>query len=119
MRTKETHRRNREGGPSLSFFNRCAVFGESNLDDAIQALAEGDFFFRKPEVGLNLVYGAIHQFGGAGRVWGQWCIKAVEEMRRVFEADGTPRRLDFTIVLVRFDEGLLSRVRRAVVGSVG
>ena len=119
MRTKEPHRRIRGAEPSLSFFVRCAVFGEGNLEDAIQALTEGDFFFREPEVGLNLVYGVIHQFGGAGRVWGQWCIKAVEEMRRVFEADGTPRRLDFTIVLVRFDEGLLSRVRRAVLGSVG
>ncbi|MYA79909.1 MAG: hypothetical protein F4X39_05200 [Acidobacteriia bacterium] len=64
VRTKETHRRIREGGPSLSFFNRCAVFGESNLDDAIQALADGDFSLRKTEVGLNLVYRAIHQFGG-------------------------------------------------------
>ena len=53
---------------------------------------------------------------GTGRVWGQWCIKEVEETRRVFEADGTPRRVEFRIVLVRYDEGLLSRVRRAVAG---
>lgn len=32
---------------------------------ATQALAEGDCFLRETEVGLNLVYGAIHQFGGA------------------------------------------------------
>ena len=53
---------------------------------------------------------------GTGRVWGQWCIKEVEETRRVFEADGTPRRVEFRIVLVRYDEGLLSRLRRAVTG---
>lgn len=51
---------------------------------------------------------------GTGRVWGQWCIKGAEETRRVFEADGTTRRVEFRIVLVRFDEGLLSRLRRAV-----
>ncbi len=51
---------------------------------------------------------------GTGRVWGQWCIKEVEEVRRVLEADGTPRPVEFRIVLFRYDEGLLSRLRRAV-----
>ena len=57
MRRKEPRRRIREGGPSLSFFNRCAVFGVSNLDDAIQTLAEGDFFLSqaggRAELGLR------------------------------------------------------------------
>jgi phage gpG-like protein len=37
------------------------LFSEGGLDDSNQALAAGD----EAEVGTNLVYGAIHQFGGA------------------------------------------------------
>ena len=51
---------------------------------------------------------------GPGRVWGQWVIKQIEETSTLFEADGTPRRVEFRIVLVRFDERLLSRLWRAV-----
>lgn len=51
---------------------------------------------------------------GTGRVWGQCVIKEVEETRRVFEANGTLRRVEFRIVLVRYDEGLLARLRRAI-----
>ena len=43
----------RHGGQGL-------LFGKGDLDDAVQALVEGCL----DEVGLNLVYGAIHQFGG-------------------------------------------------------
>ena len=43
-------------------------------------------------------------------------IKEVEETSTQFEADGTPRRVEFRIVLARFDEGLLSRLQRAVTG---
>ena len=56
----------------------------------------------------------LHLTDGTGRVWGQWVIKQVEETSTLFEADGTPRRMEFR--LVRFDEGLLSRLRRAVTG---
>lgn len=56
----------------------------------------------------------LHMTDGTGRVWGQWVIKEVEETRRVFEANGTPRCVEFRIVLVRYDEGLLARLRRAV-----
>ena len=53
---------------------------------------------------------------GTVHVWGQWVTKEVEDTRRVFEADGTPQRVDFWIVLVRYDEGLLAQLRRAVTG---
>ena len=72
----QTHRRIREGGPApdgdpwpewsddyalTRHGGQGLLFGEGDLDDAIQALVGGD----EAEVGLNLVYGAIHQFGGA------------------------------------------------------
>lgn len=71
----QTHRRIREGGPApdgtpwpewsdayaaTRHGGQGLLFGEGDLDDAIQALVEGD----QGEVGMNLVYGAIHQFGG-------------------------------------------------------
>ena len=71
----QTHRRIREGGPgpdgvpwepwseayaATRHGGQGLLFGEGDLDDAIQALVEVD----DAEVGLNLVYGAIHQFGG-------------------------------------------------------
>lgn len=37
-----------------------AVVRRGDLDDTIQALVTGD----EAEVGTNVVYGAIHQFGG-------------------------------------------------------
>lgn len=54
---------------------------------------------------------------GTGRVWGQWVIKEVEETRRVFEADGTPKRVEFQIVLVRYDEGFLARLWRPLTAA--
>ncbi len=54
----------------------------------------------------------LYMVDGTGRVWGQWVIKQVEEIRRVFDADGSPRRIDFTLVLLRYSEGIVSRLRR-------
>ena len=51
---------------------------------------------------------------GTGRVWGQWVINEAEEIRRVFEADGAPRRIDFTLKLLRYNEGIVSTLRRAL-----
>ena len=71
----QTHRRIREGGPApdgaawAPWSNAYVLtrqggqgklFSEGDLDDSIQALVSGD----EAEVGTNLVYGAIHQFGG-------------------------------------------------------
>ena len=55
----------------------------------------------------------LYMVDGTGRVWGQWVINEVEEIRRVFEADGVPRRIDFTIKLLRYNEGIVSTLRRA------
>ena len=72
----QTHRRLRAGGPApdgapwqewsdayelTRHSNHGLLYSEGDLDDSIQALVSGD----EAEVGTNLVYGAIHQFGGA------------------------------------------------------
>ena len=72
----QTHRRIRAGGPApdgepweewsddyalTRHGGHGLLFGEGDLDDTIQALVRGD----EAEVGTNLVYGSIHQFGGA------------------------------------------------------
>jgi phage protein U len=36
---------------------------------------------------------------GNGVIWGQFCILEIEESQQAFFADGTPRRVDFTIEL--------------------
>ena len=50
----EAYAATRRGGHSL-------LEGEGELLDSIQFLPEGD----RVEIGTNLIYGAIHQFGGA------------------------------------------------------
>ena len=50
----EAYAESRHGGHSL-------LEGEGELLDSIQFLVEGD----RVEIGTNLIYGAIHQFGGA------------------------------------------------------
>ena len=70
----QTHRRIRSGGPapdgaawapwSAAYARtrqaKSKLFSQGDLDDSIQALVTGE----EAEVGTNLVYGAIHQFGG-------------------------------------------------------
>ena len=41
---------------------------------------------------------------GTGRVWGQWVLTRVEETRRVFQANGTPQRIEFRLQLARYGE---------------
>ena len=72
----QTHRRIRAGGPApdgdpwpewsdayalTRHGGQGLLFGEGDLDDSIQALVGAG----EAEVGTNLVYGAIQQFGGA------------------------------------------------------
>lgn len=40
---------------------------------------------------------------GTGRVLGAWVIDSIDEGQSVFFADGTPRRIDFTIDLHQVD----------------
>ena len=56
----------------------------------------------------------IYMVDGTGRVWGQWVINESEEIRRVFEADGAPRPLDFTLKLLRYNKGIVSTLRRTL-----
>lgn len=41
---------------------------------------------------------------GSGRVYGFWSVRAVTETDSVFFRDGVPRKIEFTIDLVRVDE---------------
>ena len=46
----------------------------------------------------------LNMSDGTGRVWGQWVILRVEETRRLLDADGTPRRVEFRLALARYGE---------------
>ncbi len=41
---------------------------------------------------------------GSGRVYGFWSVRAVSETSSAFFQDGVPRKIDFTIDLVRVDD---------------
>lgn len=41
---------------------------------------------------------------GDGRAWGRWVITRVAETQRVFEADGTPRKVEFHLEIARYGE---------------
>ena len=41
---------------------------------------------------------------GTGRVLGTWVIERIEETRRVLDADGAPRRIEFNLKLTRYGE---------------
>lgn len=41
---------------------------------------------------------------GAGQVYGAFVIESMNETQTLFFADGTPRRIDFTISLTRVDD---------------
>lgn len=45
---------------------------------------------------------------GAGQVWGSFVILTVDEKRRAFFPDGTPRQIDFAIELLRVDDAEMS-----------
>ncbi len=40
---------------------------------------------------------------GTGQIWHQWVILRIEETQRYFFADGTPRQIDFSIVLAPYE----------------
>lgn len=41
---------------------------------------------------------------GRGRVWGRWCVENIEETRSVFFADGSPRKIEFSLALAIYGE---------------
>ena len=54
---------------------------------------------------------------GTGRIWGKWVITRVEETRRVFDADGAPRRIEFRLQLARYGEEQNRSLRQIVFGG--
>lgn len=44
---------------------------------------------------------------GTGRVYGAWVIDRITEGQSLFFKDGAPRRTEFTVSLVRVDEGIV------------
>ena len=56
---------------------------------------------------------------GTGRIWGKWVITRVEETRRVFDADGAPRRIEFRLQLARYGEEQNRSLRQIVFGGSG
>jgi uncharacterized protein len=49
---------------------------------------------------------------GSGRVYGFWSVRAVNETSSAFFQDGVPRKIDFTIDLVRVDESNFQAFRQ-------
>ncbi len=43
---------------------------------------------------------------GTGKVMGHWAIESIEETRRVFFADGTPRRIEFRLSIRRYNDAV-------------
>lgn len=41
---------------------------------------------------------------GRGRIWGKFVIESAEETQTVFFADGTPRKIEFTLKLLHYGE---------------
>lgn len=60
---------------------------------------------------------------GSGRMYGNWAVTAVDETDTVFMRDGVPRKIEFSMDLVRVDEenpGLLATgVNAALTGATG
>ena len=46
----------------------------------------------------------IYAFETVGQSCGLWCVTSIEETRRVFFVDGTPRRIDFRLSLVEYGD---------------
>jgi phage protein U len=44
---------------------------------------------------------------GAGNVYGAFIIEGIDEGQSLHQKDGTPRRVEFTINLMRVDDGLI------------
>ena len=44
---------------------------------------------------------------GAGNVYGAFIIEGLDEQQGIFKRDGTPQRVEFTLNLMRVDDGLI------------
>ena len=54
---------------------------------------------------------------GTGRVLGTWVIERIEETRRVLDADGAPRRIEFTLTLARYGDDENRSLQQIVFGG--
>lgn len=41
---------------------------------------------------------------GLGEVWGTYCIEEIQETRRVFLANGAPRKIEFSLKIARYGD---------------
>ena len=54
---------------------------------------------------------------GNGRAWGRFVITRVEETRRAFEADGSPRQIEFRLELARYAEDQEQSLQQVIYGG--
>lgn len=55
---------------------------------------------------------------GTGKIYGVWVIESLQETRTLFFRDGAARRIEFTLVLKRIDEGRVDLLG-SLVGAAG
>ncbi|AUF99789.1 oxidoreductase [Pseudomonas sp. 09C 129] len=55
---------------------------------------------------------------GTGKLYGIWVIESISETRTIFFRDGAARRIEFTIKLVRIDDGRVDLLG-SLTGTVG
>ncbi|MDE0167349.1 MAG: phage tail protein [Bryobacterales bacterium] len=54
---------------------------------------------------------------GDGSIMGKWVITRIEETRRVLDADGAPRRIEFRLQLARYGEDRNRSLAQTVFGG--
>ena len=54
---------------------------------------------------------------GDGTIMGQWVVTRIEETRRVLDADGAPRRIEFRLDLARYGEDRNQTLQQIVFGG--
>lgn len=61
----------------------------------------------RAQAGLGEPLSLIYAFESVGQYCGLWCITSIEENRTIFFADGTPRKIEFSINLVEYGEDFI------------
>lgn len=54
---------------------------------------------------------------GTGKIYGTWIIESLSETRTLFFRDGQARRIEFTLVLKRIDDGRVDLLGSAIAAS--
>ena len=54
---------------------------------------------------------------GDGTIMGKWVVTRIEETRRVFDADGAPRQVEFRLQLARYGEDRNQTLQQIVFGG--